>query len=233
MSILVKVLGGGLGIASEAIHDYRARSRSQSARSSSRSVAVEGPNYDAPAEYVEVSDATTAERMMRSGQAERVVDNAGDNDGYKSKNAQDWDECEYSSSDDGPRTEDDEAAWELDEMAERVAPPSYTEAGINPATSSVEGDSVKETSKRADNAIRDLVRMAGPPPHPIQRLRCTVIIPQRRPRNKDRGFVRAYAPVMEGCGVGQDVFLKFQEDWLAASKVCNDLTTTVYEHSTS
>ncbi|KAJ4414356.1 hypothetical protein N0V82_007964 [Gnomoniopsis sp. IMI 355080] len=227
MGIIVKILGGGLGMASEAIHDYRARSRQQSGQSpapystvpsSSTSRAIDSPNYDAPPEYVEVSDEATAEKMIRNGQAERVVDYTNDKQDYNSNIAEDTDEYGDSSSDDDSITEEDEAAWELDEMAKCVGPPSYTEARPIPAAGSAEGESEGEISKKEDDAIHELVRMAGPPPQPMQRLPCTVIIPQRRPRNKDRGFVRAYAPVMEGCGVAQDVFLKFQEDWLTASK---------------
>jgi hypothetical protein len=54
----------------------------------------------------------------------------------------------------------------------------------------------------------------NPPPQyspsqgPIKgRLPCPVIIPQRRPRDKKRGFVRAYAPVLESCGIDQKTFL--------------------------
>lgn len=36
-----------------------------------------------------------------------------------------------------------------------------------------------------------------------------VIVPQRRPSTKARGFVRAYSPVLEETGVSQDGFLGF------------------------
>lgn len=67
--------------------------------------------------------------------------------------------------------------------------------------------------------IRDLVRMAGPLPQLARRIPCPAIIPQRRPRDKDRGFVKAYAPDLDECGVGQDIFLSFLKNWLAASKI--------------
>jgi hypothetical protein len=66
--------------------------------------------------------------------------------------------------------------------------------------------------------IRELVTMAGPP-GPKQKLPCPVIIPQRRPGAKRRGFVRAYAPVLQDCGIGQDVFLKFISDFHKSSQV--------------
>lgn len=51
-----------------------------------------------------------------------------------------------------------------------------------------------------------------------------VIIPQRRPGNKDRGFVRAYASVLADCDISQVVFLNFLEGSFQASKVIWPLT---------
>ena len=39
-----------------------------------------------------------------------------------------------------------------------------------------------------------------------------VIVPQRRPGTKTRGFVRAYAPVLADSSVDQPTFLKFLSD---------------------
>jgi hypothetical protein len=53
----------------------------------------------------------------------------------------------------------------------------------------------------------------------LSRLPYPVLIPQRRPRDRSRGFVRAYAPDLAACGVDQDSFLKFITDFYHASKV--------------
>jgi hypothetical protein len=97
--------------------------------------------------------------------------------------------------------EDDEEAWELDEAAEEADPPSYAET------------TQQETN---DELARALGRL--PPPNPSQRLPCPVIIPQRRPKNKARGFVRAYAPVLEDCGIDQATFLTFLKSFHQSSK---------------
>lgn len=39
-----------------------------------------------------------------------------------------------------------------------------------------------------------------------------VVIPQRRPGNKERGFVKAYAPGLERHGIDQQTFLKFVDE---------------------
>jgi hypothetical protein len=143
-----------------------------------------------------------------SGEKKRASKSKAAEAGYGS-------EDDASGSDELEELNSDEAAWELDEMADRVRPPTYEESE---AADSAESEEVKV--KKEEEMVRALVRMAGPPPHPIRSIPCPVIIPQRRPRKKDRGFVRAYAPVLGDCGVGQEVFLQLLESWDKASRVC-------------
>jgi hypothetical protein len=53
----------------------------------------------------------------------------------------------------------------------------------------------------------------------LQRLPCPVILPQRRPRDRTRGFVRAYAPVMLNAGIDQETWLRVMDDFHESSKV--------------
>lgn len=119
-------------------------------------------------------------------------------------------------SSDSDAFEQDEAEWELDEMAERVRPPTYEESEALSA-----GDPEGERMMREEQMIRGLVQMAGPP-QTVQKLPYSVIIPQRRPGKKQYGFVRAYAPVLADCGVSQELFLQFLVDWEKTSKVNNE-----------
>jgi hypothetical protein len=209
MGKLVKLLGSGIGLTSEAIHAARSRSRSRSEQPSSSA----GPSNTAPPEYVEVAD-DTAEELIRSGQAERLLNTSDEKRPSKAAEAGYDSDGDSSESENLENLGQDEAAWELDDMAERVRPPTYDESE---AAAAAEPEDVKV--KKEEEMVRELVRKAGSPPHPPQRIRCPVIIPQRRPRNKDRGFVRAYAPVLADCGISQQVFLQFLEDWDKASKV--------------
>lgn len=52
------------------------------------------------------------------------------------------------------------------------------------------------------------------------RLPRAVIIPQRRPSDRARGFVRAYPPDLLRCGIDQETFLRFI-DGLNKSVACN------------
>ncbi|KAJ5924239.1 hypothetical protein N7466_008426 [Penicillium verhagenii] len=124
----------------------------------------------------------------------------------------------------------DEEAWQLDEMSEAL--PSYDDLERTPEGTPgqlprrdtendpdaiQEDDSEDTKEKKTARMIRELVSMAGPP-GPKTKLPFPVIIPQRRPGAKKRGFVRAYAPVLQDCGIGQDVFLKFISDFHKASQ---------------
>ena len=51
------------------------------------------------------------------------------------------------------------------------------------------------------------------------RLQYPVVIPQRRPEDKSRGWVRAYAPALMDCGIDQYTFLNFLDAFNESSKV--------------
>ncbi len=50
-------------------------------------------------------------------------------------------------------------------------------------------------------------------------LKCPIVIPQRRPGSKTRGFVRAYAPVLLEHDIDQETFLTFLKSFHKASQV--------------
>lgn len=53
----------------------------------------------------------------------------------------------------------------------------------------------------------------------IRPLPMAVILPQRRPKNRQRGFIRAYAPILgEYSGISQRMFLDFLNSWDKASE---------------
>lgn len=58
------------------------------------------------------------------------------------------------------------------------------------------------------------------------RLPRAVVIPQRRPSDRARGFVRAYAPDLLRCGIDQAIFLRFI-DGLNKSVACNPVVEAV------
>lgn len=96
----------------------------------------------------------------------------------------------------------DEADWQLDEAQQELA----RETSQTPSTPG----SPEKTPELADNFIRN----HPPPPHSeapssAARLKLPVVVTQRRPKARERGFVRAYAPILEDVGIDQDSFLDF------------------------
>lgn len=68
--------------------------------------------------------------------------------------------------------------------------------------------------------MKSFLQVYPPPQYPLQgALQCPVILPQRRPRDKSRGFVRAYAPMLMDCDIDQDSFLMFLDYFDQSLKV--------------
>jgi hypothetical protein len=132
---------------------------------------------------------------------------------------------EYDSddSDDFPE-EADEDAWELDEAVDQDA--NQTLNLDQMPNSSADEQVVKEKNTIPARVERLLAKCAPPPPRVrgpdgrlIAALPCPVVVPQRRPKNKSRGFVRAYAPVLLEAGIDQDTFIQFLEEWDKSAQV--------------
>ncbi|OAP61840.1 hypothetical protein AYL99_04043 [Fonsecaea erecta] len=96
--------------------------------------------------------------------------------------------------DDKEPLSDDEDEDDEDAFADAMLPPSYDEV-ISPGSS---GTAPFTTIK--------------PLPYPI-------ILPQRRPKRSSRGFIRAYAPVLQTHkNISQDAFLAFLKDFQRSSR---------------
>jgi hypothetical protein len=121
---------------------------------------------------------------------------------------QDRPESEDSESSSDGELEDDEATWQLDEAAEQIT----DKKGYSKAA---------EREMTVDELVHDFETNHPPPEYspPVGLLQCPVILPQKRPQAKDRGFVRAYAPMLADCGIDQATFLEFLDDFDRSTKV--------------
>lgn len=90
----------------------------------------------------------------------------------------------------------DEAAWELDEAQDQVS-------GCRSRPTATTDEEV------AGLANSFLVAHARPPPYSLGQLALPVVITQRRPESRTKGFVRAYSPLLEDVGIDQATFLDF------------------------
>jgi hypothetical protein len=107
----------------------------------------------------------------------------------------------------------DEQEWALDEAADQ---PPREESDRNP-------DSVltRTVSELVQDTIHDTLGAEASEisaSQPTLRLPYPIIIPQRRPGTKGRGFARAYPPDLAQFGIDQDTFLRFLKSFHSASK---------------
>ena len=174
MGRLVKLLGSGIGLASEAIHNRKSSSSNvnrpdNAGEGSSRSAPLS--TNEAPPQYVEVPN-HTADELIAAGKAvpaDTKDPHFYDHDEKTPHNDDDDDD------DDSLSEEGDEEQWELDEAV------SYPEP--------------RDDAPEDIGQLTDTFMANHPPPAYTPRetgptrgkLPCPVIIPQRRPRDKKRG----------------------------------------------
>lgn len=120
----------------------------------------------------------------------------------------------------GAETADDERIWTLDEAA--ALPPSYDDSLSHDKRPVLSERTVSDLAQNVVGLTHqpDLQQSTTLPrlPHPI-------IIPQRRPGSKARGFAHAYPPDMEAFGIDQDAFLQFLTNFEEASQASPWLKT--------
>lgn len=95
----------------------------------------------------------------------------------------------------------DEAVWRLDEAQEDLS------REVGQTSRSNTPGSPGEAPSLADDFI--CTHRSEELPNPSGRLELPVVLPQRRPRTRTRGFIKAYAPLLEGAGIDQPAFLDF------------------------
>lgn len=90
----------------------------------------------------------------------------------------------------------DEVAWELDEAQDKVTGESSESHAATEEEVAGLADSFLDTHTQA-------------PAYSPGQLALPVVITQRRPGSRTKGFVRAYSPVLADVGIGQTTFLDF------------------------
>ncbi|OIW34658.1 hypothetical protein CONLIGDRAFT_665376 [Coniochaeta ligniaria NRRL 30616] len=229
---LARLIGSGIGFTSEAIHAARHPSAYKTPRGFPSDTPSTFPTGEAGG-HEQSRDLRLDEDLPVYSPGETRYNEATYPDEKSRNHAYEAGEDSGDEYDDIVRSEEmerevggDEEAWELDEVSEALAADDEFEGvpGQLPRRDTDDDpdaihqeDSAETKEKKTERMIRELVTMAGPP-GPKQKLPCPVIIPQRRPGAKRRGFVRAYAPVLQDCGIGQDVFLKFISDFHKSSQ---------------
>ena len=115
--------------------------------------------------------------------------------------------------------QEDEKQWALDDAQSGLL------GGVSsdeepPAHSPSESSAPKKAKTDEVNVTEGFLKRY-PPPAPnddAQPLPLPVILPQRRPKDRTRGFIRAYAPALATKGVDQAMFLDFLQTFEKASE---------------
>ncbi|KAE8377724.1 hypothetical protein BDV26DRAFT_263034 [Aspergillus bertholletiae] len=97
--------------------------------------------------------------------------------------------------------EQHEEEWELDEAQEELNKTSDADKAITGQT----------PEQLAESFLQSYPQPPPYMPSSNPRLPYPVVLPQRRPKSRKRGFIRAYAPALEEFGIDQTMFLDFLE----------------------
>ncbi|KAJ3577203.1 hypothetical protein NPX13_g3361 [Xylaria arbuscula] len=94
----------------------------------------------------------------------------------------------------------DEAVWQLDDAQQQVIRTEFS------SSSAINGSQPKRLAETF------LQRHSVPAPESTQPLPLPVVITQKRPGKRTRGFIRAYAPNLGDVGINEETFLEFIDD---------------------
>ncbi|KAJ5241589.1 uncharacterized protein N7469_003180 [Penicillium citrinum] len=109
-----------------------------------------------------------------------------------------------------------EQQWILDEAQEELTPSSYNPP-LPPYSPSRGPVDQTDLAQRFLSSYPSSVAYSLHADIPRPQLPAPVILPQRRPKNRERGFIRAYAPTLQNCGIDQAMFIDFLN---IAEKAC-------------
>lgn len=206
-SIITKVVGGvaaGIGLVSEGISAKKKSSaakklRAQNSDSGEGSSSAEGSR-----------DASRNPESRKATEARKDADQAetqGPPPTYEEA-------MEY-----------DEEQWDLDDAQDdikvRLSDQPTTPEEENAPGSSASPEQKKQKEIRNVRKLTDAFMAKHPVPEYISeagKIGLPVVIPQRRPKERHRGFIRAYAPVLATKGIDEATFLEFIETFDKASQ---------------
>jgi hypothetical protein len=229
----VKLVGSGVGLGREAYLYRKEKKRAsklaaaQSATAGSRSLDKRGFESQAR-EMDDEEEEEEKERRFRefseNDANEPIANDRGipPTDEEKAQLQKKWEDM-----DDEADGDEMERYWALDDASN--LPPSYEQAMAqqipdNANLSSPEINSFVSIPKLVEN----IVALAPNMPLQIIPMPYPVIIPQRRPRSKGRGFVRAYAPDLMSSGISEEMFLRFLNNFDQAARASPYIVALYY-----
>ncbi|GIJ84641.1 hypothetical protein Asppvi_003490 [Aspergillus pseudoviridinutans] len=194
IGLVAKGVAAGIGLASESIHAHKEKKNAKkkaAADQARRSQSQPPPSeLEGSSPLPPYSDDTEKEHVMAAKQRAHLSENR--------TFAQVGGELE----------EGDEEQWELDDAQDELIEREPANPKKRPQT--------LDPKKITQYFIDDY-----PVPQGIERrgkLTLPVVLPQRRPKDRTRGFIRAYAPELMNAGIDQAMFLDFLETFNLATQ---------------
>lgn len=110
--------------------------------------------------------------------------------------------------------DEDEQQWELDEAQDELVLISEQHE-----SEQQDGEPAKRKQEHDPKKMVKHFTDAYPPSPEMAAggLSLPVILPQRRPKDRTRGFIRAYAPALQDCGIDEPMFMDFLETFNTAT----------------
>lgn len=195
----IQGVAGGIGLASESIMVYRKSSKEK--KNALKSIEDPNPDTQQPPLDQSANEPPACQRSPAVLPSQEQIPHP------KSEEHEQYQEERGNT----------EEQWDLDEAQEELSPPRYESAQVQ--------------SHDVSQIVSSFVASHPPPPYTLEagggtsRLTHPVILPQRRPKARSRGFIRAYAPVLESCGIDQAMFLEFLDTFEKASQASPWLNT--------
>jgi hypothetical protein len=193
MSKLINLVGSGIGLAHEISASRRQTSKTTTAHSVTRDASYgsgTGSNFSTRYQDGQEYGSRTDYQDYLSMSQNNHSGEHGYNNSQEKK---------------GIRTCEEE--WNPQDPVDNLTqlPPPYT---------------IGEYGESPNRALPPTLQRSSSPSITVRgRLPCPVIIPQRRPKDKERGFIRAYAPALLECGIDEATFLNFIDSLNQATKV--------------
>ncbi|KAL4788598.1 hypothetical protein BJX76DRAFT_353044 [Aspergillus varians] len=152
-----------------------------------------------------------ANRKEKKEKEQQEKENGGETDPATSGPRADED-YETAAADDNDNDHDHdhlEEEWELDEAQDEL----HREQGHDGKNNNNNVDVNVNVDQLTASFLHDHPLPPSPTPTTSSspKLPYPVILPQRRPKTNKRGFIRAYAPILESFGIDQPTFLSFLE----------------------
>lgn len=184
ISGLVRAVAGGIGLASESLHHHKEK-KEEKKRAAAAATTAEA---EGPGESSRPAGGASQSPVVGGEEGKKEAQDAHQDDDVSSDSEDEHQEAS---------PELDEAAWQLDDAQNELAPPP---------------DYATATQNDPDDMARQFIASHPIPekrPSEQSQLQVPVIIPQRRPGERSRGFIHAYSPLLENVGIDQPTFMDF------------------------